>query len=152
MTEINQIEEIYPMAFFVILNVKDPAASQQWYQEALGFHHLFSLPGPGGGPVLVHLRWAKHADLLLRRQMTPDQNAAKGVGVTLNFNVNNGSVDELANRARQYGAGILSEPRNQPWNARDFSVADPDGFTLTFTYGPVDKTTTMEEIMSRQAN
>ena len=85
MTEMNPIEEIYPMPFFVILNVKDPAASQQWYEEALGFHHLFSMPAPAARPVLVHLRWAKYADLLLRRQMTPDQNAVKGIGVTLNF-------------------------------------------------------------------
>src|SRR5262249_25975045 len=132
-------------------NVKDPAASQQWYQEALGFHHIFSMPGPSGEAVLVHLRWAKYADLLLRRQATPDQNAVKGIGVTLNFQVISGSVDELANRVRQFGASIVREPKNQPWNARDFSVADPDGFTLTFTYGPVDKTATMEEIRARQA-
>jgi catechol 2,3-dioxygenase-like lactoylglutathione lyase family enzyme len=48
-------EEIYPMPFFVNLIVSDLEASSQFYQETLGFRHIFTMPGPGGKPALVHL-------------------------------------------------------------------------------------------------
>lgn len=149
MSEVSQTVDTYPMPFFVVLGVNDLVASSKWYQEALGFQHVFSIPGPGGEPVLIHLRWAKYADLLIRNQTPPAQNMVKGAGITLNFNVLGMSVDDVAGRARQYGARIVSEPKNQPWNARDFSVADPDGFILTFTQGPVDAGLGMDQIISR---
>lgn len=49
-------EEIYPMPFFVNLSVRDLEASSKFYQETLGFKHIFTMPGPGGKPALVHLR------------------------------------------------------------------------------------------------
>ena len=58
-------EEIYPMPFFPLLIVSDLETSSKFYQEALGFKHIFSMPGPGDKPALVHLRWLKYADLLL---------------------------------------------------------------------------------------
>src|SRR4051812_44221104 len=58
-------EEIYPMPSFPMLNVSDLAASSRWYQEVLAFRHIFTIPGPGNAPLVVHLRWAKYADLLL---------------------------------------------------------------------------------------
>jgi uncharacterized glyoxalase superfamily protein PhnB len=142
-------EEIYPMPFFVNLSVSDLMESSKWYQEALGFRHIFTIPGPGGAPALVHLRWIKYADVLLRRDTGAESATRKGAGVTLNFNVFEGSVDDIAARARQAGAKIISEPKNQPWNVRDFSVADPDGFVLTFSQGPVEQDLGMEKIIER---
>ena len=144
----NQNRDIYPMPFFAILNVRDVNESMKWYQEALGFYHIFSIPGPDNEPLLAHLRWAKYADVLLRRE-TKVENFPKGKGLTLNFNVTDGSVDEIAERARRFGDRIVSEPKNQPWNARDFSVMDPDGFTLTFTQGPVEKDLGMDQVIAR---
>ena len=46
-------EEIYPMPFFPLLIVSDLEISSKFYQEALGFKHIFSMPGPGGQPALV---------------------------------------------------------------------------------------------------
>ena len=62
--------------------------SSRWYCDALGFTHVFTMPGPEGIPSLVHLRWVKYADLLL----FPDRdhrlvNFPKGVGVSLNYSV-----------------------------------------------------------------
>ncbi len=145
----NQSNEIYPMPSFVTLKVNDPSFSGKWYEEALGFRHIFSIPGPGGIPVLVHLRWTKYADLLLQLQDESDKGTAKGKGMSISFSVTAGSVDELAEKARRHGASIVSEPKNQPWNARDFSVADPDGFVLTFTKGPLDDKLGMDDIVRR---
>ena len=139
--------EIYPMPSFPILTVEDIDASAQWYQAVLGFQHIFTIPGPGG-PMLVHLRWTKYADLLLRRQQASIEQA-KGIGISLSFAVFDGRVDDIADRARAAGAQLVSEPRNQPWNARDFSLRDPDGFLLTFTQGPVEPNLGMDQIIRR---
>ncbi len=141
--------EIYPMPSFPTLVVKDPAASARWYQEVLGFKHVFTIPGPGGIPLLVHLRWAKYADLLLRAATGDADDRPKGVGISLSFAMFEGRVDDLAERARSRGARLLSEPKDRPWNARDFSVADPDGFVLTFTQGPVERGLGMDRIIRR---
>lgn len=138
------------MPSFVVLKVNDPVASRKWYEDALGFKHIFTIPGPDGNPVLVHVRWAKYADLLLQSEGESGKNSVKGTGMTLNFAVTSGTVDELADRARSYGATLLSEPKNQPWNVRDFSVADPDGFILTFTKGPVNEGMGMDSIIGRK--
>jgi len=143
-------DEFYPMPSFPTLSVRNLQASALWYREALGFQHVFSIPGPTGEPVLVHLRWARYADLLLRQDPAPDPAAVKGAGITLTFNlIGGGSVDELAARARTHGSTLVSEPKNQPWNARDFRIADPDGFTLCFSQGPVDPGLGMEQIIAR---
>ena len=119
------MSEFYPMPSFPTLAVRDLAASMRWYEDVLGFQTVFVMPGPGGGPALAHLRWARYADLMLR----PDGALAtggKGVGVMLTFAVPEG-LDALAERARTHGATILREPGDRPWNARDFALADPDG-------------------------
>jgi uncharacterized glyoxalase superfamily protein PhnB len=152
MSEMSRGEDFYPMPSFPTLSVGNLSASAQWYQEALGFQHVFSIPGPAGQPALVHLRWARYADLLLRQDSARDPAAVKGAGITLTFNlIDGGSVDDLAARARQNGATLASEPKNQPWNARDFRVTDPDGFCLCFSQGPVDPGLGIEEIIARSA-
>ena len=60
-------------------------------------------------------------------------------------------MDDIAERARRHGWQLLSEPKNQPWNARDFSIADPDGYVLTFTQGPVDPGLGMDQIIRRSS-
>ena len=129
-------EEIYPMPSFPLLTVSDLPASARFYQEALGFKHIFTMPGPGGAPGLAHLRWVKYADLLLTRaragQPLPQ---AAGAGVTLSFNLFDqfgGSLDALAAHARQHGANVTG-PIDQPWNVHEVTVLDPDGYRLVFT-------------------
>jgi uncharacterized glyoxalase superfamily protein PhnB len=141
--------DIYPMPSFPTLAAKDVAASAAWYQQALGFTHVFTMQGPGGAPALVHLRWAKYADLLLRGEADAADDRPKGLGISLSFSVFEGRVDDIADRARSHGARLLRGPGNRPWNARDFSVADPDGFVLTFTQGPVDPGLGMDRIIER---
>ena len=62
--------EIYPMPMFPTLSVRDAAASARWY-EALGFEHVFAMPDAAGRPQLVHLRWTKYTDVLLREVSSP---------------------------------------------------------------------------------
>ena len=129
-------EEIYPMPSFPMLVVKDLEASSEFYQKALGFKHIFTMPGPGGQPILVHLRWVKYADLLIAgvrdsRELTEP----RGAGISLNFGMFDrfdGAIDAFASYARENGATIRG-PINQPWNVREVTVIDPDGYKLVFT-------------------
>ncbi len=129
-------EDIYPMPSFPMLVVSDLDASAHFYQEALGFTHIFTMPGPGGKPGLVHLRWVKYADLLITvaRDGSPLPEP-RGAGVSLNFNMFdrfNGDIEAFANHARAHGANVTG-PVSQPWNVREVTVIDPDGYRLVFT-------------------
>ncbi|MGD0191958.1 MAG: VOC family protein [Rhizomicrobium sp.] len=144
--------EFYPMPSFPILAVNDVLASSRWYQEALGFAHVFAMPGPGGAPGLAHLRWAKYADLLLR--LSPPLEGKRGLGITLNFAILDrtvAAVDALAERASKHGGVVTQAPGDRPWNARDFTVADPDGYALTFTFGPLNRDMTMDALASKMS-
>ena len=129
-------EEIYPMPSFSMLIVKDLEASSEFYQKALGFKHIFTMPGPGGQPTLVHLRWIKYADLLITgapdgRELTEP----RGVGISLNFGMFDrfdGDIDAFAEHARKNGANVTG-PIDQPWNVREVTVLDTDGYKLIFT-------------------
>lgn len=136
--------EFYPMPSFPTLAVRDLAASVRWY-EALGFKTVFVMPAAGGAPALAHLRWARYADLLLRPD--PTDHGTKGLGMTLSLAVKDG-LDAIADRAKANGASLLREPGDRPWNARDFTLADPDGFVLTFTMGPLKGDMTMDQVVA----
>jgi len=129
-------EEIYPMPSFATLIVNDLQASSNFYQNALGFKHIFTMPGPGGKPALVHLRWVKYADLLIAKSRDGKElSGQKGVGISLNFNLFDrfdGDIDAFAKHARENGATITG-PMDQPWNVREVTLIDPDGYKLVFT-------------------
>jgi uncharacterized glyoxalase superfamily protein PhnB len=139
-------EEIYPMPSFPMLNVADLAASSRWYQEALGFRHIFTMAGPGGMPLLVHLRWTKYADVLLTSR--PLEPGRRGLGIVLSFSAYLASrtVDEIAAQARASGAHITAPPTDMPWNARECTIEDPDGYRLTFTE-PINIGRQFEEVI-----
>lgn len=143
-------EEIYPMPSFPTLIVKDLDTSSMFYQEALGFRHIFSMPGPGGKPVLVHLRWLKYADLLISLPRDGREiPEPRGAGVSLNFQMLerfNGSIDALVERAKARGANILSGPLDQPWNVRELTILDPDGYLLVFT-APLNTDLSFDEMI-----
>ncbi len=114
-------------------------------QDVLGFQLVFEMPGPTGAPVLIHLRWAKYADVLLVSDIS-QTSEAKGVGVSLTFAMTQGSVDNLAAKIAGKGGSIASGPVNQPWNAREITVFDLDGYRLVFTK-PIDKQKSMEDVV-----
>ena len=116
--------------------MKHLEASSDFYQSTLGFKHIFTMPGPGGQPALVHLRWVKYADLLIAGVRDGGElTEPRGVGISLNFGMFDrfdGDIDALASYARENGATVMG-PINQPWNVREVTVLDPDGYKLVFT-------------------
>jgi catechol 2,3-dioxygenase-like lactoylglutathione lyase family enzyme len=144
-------EEIYPMPSFVTLTVSDLEASSEFYQGALGFTHIFTMPGPGGQPALVHLRWVKYADVLIVRPRGSEAlPQVKGAGVSLNFNLFDrfgGDIEAFAAHAREHGANVVG-PVAQPWNVREVMVTDPDGYRLVFTV-PIDIGLGFDKVIER---
>lgn len=122
--------QIYPMPSFARLSVADVDRSSRWYQDVLGFADVFTLRAPDGRSLLAHLRWCTFADLLLTPAPAPIA-GDRGVGIALNFATV--SADDVADRAKASGASIVEGPIDRAWNARDVTVADPDGFRLCFT-------------------
>lgn len=121
---------IYGMPMFATLLAGDIAATVSWYTSGLGFIDLFTIPGPNGDPVLVHLRRWQFQDLLIRPARKP---VAPGNACTLSFAAVYDEIDALAERARAQGGGRVDGPADTPWNTRDLVTADPDGNLVIFT-------------------
>ena len=122
--------QIYPMPSFAVLAVSDVERSSRWYQETLGFADVFTMHGGDGASLLAHLRWCTFADVLLTPSRAPID-GPRGLGVALNFATV--SADDVATRARAAGATIADGPIDRPWNVRDVTILDPDGYRLVFT-------------------
>ncbi|WP_435154848.1 VOC family protein [Haladaptatus sp. DFWS20] len=143
-TESNPTDEtndpdIYPMPMFVTLEVTDVDGSTGWYREVAGFREVAPLPG------VSHLRYRKYADVMLvpadesnnRGQGEQAASELGGSGMSLTFNVENETVDDVFERAQSHDTTVVSAPAETPWNTRQVTLADPDGYRLVFTE-PVD--------------
>ena len=132
---------IYGMPMFATLQARDLAATVSWYTDGLGFINLFTMPGPDGAPLLVHLRRWQFQDLLVRPARgpaTPGDRPASGPATPgstcqLSFAAVYGELDALAERARAHAAGRVDGPADTPWNTRDLTATDPDGQVVVFT-------------------
>jgi catechol 2,3-dioxygenase-like lactoylglutathione lyase family enzyme len=127
------MEEFYPMPVFVTLEVKNIETSKTWYEDALGFRSVFqSPPGSVADATMIHLRRDRHQDLLLFSAQE-DSLEQCGLGVILNFLPGNVSVSDLAERAKRSGAPRVEGPIERPWNVREITVHDPDGYQIRFS-------------------
>jgi uncharacterized glyoxalase superfamily protein PhnB len=97
------------------------------------------------------LRWVKYADVLITRPRIGEElSEPKGIGVSLNFNMLehfDGDMDAFARHARENGANVTG-PVDQPWNVREVTVLDPDGYKLIFTV-PVNVNAKFEDVIER---
>jgi catechol 2,3-dioxygenase-like lactoylglutathione lyase family enzyme len=145
--------DYYPMPSFPTLSTSNLEASRRFYVDGLGFHHVFSIPGPDGRPIVEHVRFARYADLLLEREHPGSalDTGPRGRGVRLTFSLPlaNCSAEQIAERGQSVGAPIEG-PVERPWNAREVVVTDPDGYVLVFTE-PLDTGRTMAEVLNNIA-
>jgi catechol 2,3-dioxygenase-like lactoylglutathione lyase family enzyme len=122
--------EIQPMPMFVGLEVSDVSASVAWYRAALGFEVVYVTQGLTA--TLAHIRRESHQDLLLYRAPLGGL-ASPGAGVTIEFHAGASTLDEIARQARGAGKYRVDGPVDQPWNNRELTVYDPDGYRLRFS-------------------
>jgi catechol 2,3-dioxygenase-like lactoylglutathione lyase family enzyme len=115
------------------LFVSDLARSRAWY-EALGFRTVKAYGDwlmLALGDNVLDLQGDAHA-VEGPHYFTPDIGRwPRGTGVEISIEVED--VDGLYERARALGVDVAKPIQDRPWKARDFRLADPDGYFLRFT-------------------
>lgn len=121
--------------FIPAVTVLEMDRSVRFYESALGFTSTFVIPGPDGQPVFTSL---SHGDATVMLSLPGAENPAPVVPGTLGTGVNlyltvtgDDDIDALFERAWNAGARVISEPTDQFWGDRDWTVADPDGYRIT---------------------
>jgi uncharacterized glyoxalase superfamily protein PhnB len=108
------------------LTVKDLQKSMAWYLDVLGFKldRKIERDGTLRGVAVT----AGDVRIILNQD-----DGAKGwdriKGQGLSFQITTAQdVDAIAQRIKQQGGALETEPKDMPWGARSFRFRDPDGF------------------------
>jgi len=115
----------------VSLTVKDLGKSLAWYHDVLGFTIERKIERDG------KLRSVALKAGNMRLSINQDDGAKgwdriKGEGFSLNITTDQ-NIDKIANRIKELGGTLESEPADMPWGARSFRLKDPDGFKLVIS-------------------
>ena len=119
-----------------ILNVKDFAASIDYYVNQLGFEKEWDW----GSPADFGCVGRGEAQIFLC------QGGQGQPGMWMSIFLED--VDALHEEYKKSGASILEPPRNYPWGSREMIVEDLDGHRLRMTgesKGPVNKANSLEQ-------
>ncbi|MEI5992076.1 hypothetical protein A5881_003632 [Enterococcus termitis] len=123
--------EFYPMPMFNKLLVSDIEKSEKWYEKALGFKSIFKFRNDKSVVLMNHLRLDKYQDIMLIQS----NNFIVGDSNYLNILVED--IERLANRISP--KVIVDSLEQQPWNAIEMTITDPDGHLITLTQSNVAK-------------
>jgi hypothetical protein len=96
---------------------------------------------------MVHLRRERYQDLLLFPSPS-DSPVEPGEGLTINFLPGEVSLDALAEQVRAAGSTQVEGPLERPWNVRELTVYDPDGYRIRFSE-PIDMEKPFEKVVAR---
>ncbi|WP_286926667.1 MULTISPECIES: VOC family protein [Lysinibacillus] len=121
------MHEFYQMPLFVKLKVKNIEKSKVWYKNVLDFDSLFDFPDDKGTISMTHLRGEKYQDLMLIK----DEKVNASSSVIINLFSNN--IHNIYQSALENKATIIQEPTVTPWNAKELTIKDPDGYIFTIT-------------------
>lgn len=102
------------------LRVADLPAAVEFYTDRLGFRHAFSWGEP---PTMAGVN-------LGETQLFLEAGTPAAQGCSLYFVV--GDADELYAFHRARDVPIVETPGDRPWELRDYTVRDLDGYALTF--------------------
>ena len=115
------------------LTVKDIAQSLAWYRDVLGFT-LERAFGPEGKPHAIRLAAGAVKLLIVQDDGKKGLDRVKGEGISLSLTTAE-NVDAVAQRVKDAGGTLASEPQDIPGGGRGFRLADPDGFRLAIISG-----------------
>jgi len=116
------------------LTVKDLDKSLAWYVEVVGF--TVSRRIERDGKLLGVAVQAGNVRIILNRDDgAKGWDRVKGQGMSLQLSTTQ-NVDALAQRIRERGGVLETEPKDIPSGARIFRVRDPDGFGWTVSRPP----------------
>jgi uncharacterized glyoxalase superfamily protein PhnB len=125
-----QPETLRGRALMASLTVKDLQQSKRWYRDVFGFvvdreHER------DGRPIAVSLK-AGSVQILITQDDGAKGERVKGEGFSLQITTTQ-SIDDIANRIKEHGGTLDTEPTDTRWGARMFRVRDPDGFKFTIS-------------------
>ena len=113
------------------LTVRDLQKSLAWYRDVVGF--MVDREHEREGKLrAVSLKAGAVRILINQDDGAKGFDRVKGEGFSLQITTAQ-NVDEIANRIKQLGGTLDSEPTDMPWGARMFRVRDPDGFKLVIS-------------------
>src|SRR5258708_39883351 len=122
-------EFLHGRTLSVSLTVKDLEKSLAWYRDVVGF--AVDRRHERDGKLLAVSLKAGHVQILIGQDDgAKGWDRVKGEGFSLRITTVQ-NIDELAQRIKDLGGTLLSEPADMPWGVRFFRLQDPDGFKLT---------------------
>ncbi len=132
----NQPETLRLRGVMPTMTVDDLHASIAFYRDVLGFVVVDEMMHEGE-MLGAALRAGVVEILIGQDDWGQGRDRKKGVGMRL-YCTTVQDVDRLAADIVARGGELATEPKDQSWGARDFSVVDPDGFKITISTGVVD--------------
>lgn len=119
------------MPMFNKLFVNDIEKSEKWYEKALGFKSVFKFRNDKNEVIMDHLRLGKYQDIMLIKA----DNFIVG-----NANFLNVLVEDIESLSDRISPKVVMNPlEQQPWNAIEMTVKDPDGHLITLTQSNISK-------------
>jgi uncharacterized glyoxalase superfamily protein PhnB len=120
------------------IRVRDMQMSLDFYQKMFGFRIMDKLTRRDGK--IAHASVGFDSPVLMqspveyvRTQHTKDNPAENKFGIGVEFHIAMaGSVDEFFIQTKAKGIQVINRPTTKYWGDRVFTVADPDGYALTF--------------------
>ena len=113
------------------LTVKDLEKSVAWWRDVVGCT-VDQRYERDGKLRAVSFKMGRVRILLNQDDGAKGWDREKGAGLSLMFTTAQ-SVDEIAQRIKDAGWTLDSEPMDAPWGPRVFRVTDPDGFKFAFS-------------------
>jgi uncharacterized glyoxalase superfamily protein PhnB len=129
--ELAGTHSFHALSLAASLTVKDLEASLAWYRDVVGFS-VDQRHEREGILRSVSLRAGDVRLLLNRDDGARGLDRIKGEGFSLQITTEQ-NVDEIAQRIKQAGGSVETEPADMPWGARVFRVRDPDGFKFAIS-------------------
>jgi uncharacterized glyoxalase superfamily protein PhnB len=125
------MQGLHASALSASLTVNDLARSLAWYTDTLGFA-VDRRHERDGKLMAVSLKAGAVRILLNQDDGAKGMNRAKGEGFSLQLTTSQ-SIDAIAQRIRDAGGTLETEPADMPWGVRAFRLKDPDGFRLSIS-------------------
>jgi len=121
-------ESLRARALSASLTVKDLEKSMAWYRDVVGFT-VDQKHERDGKLRAVSLKAGAVRILINQDDGAKGRDRVKGEGFSLQITTAQ-NIDDIANRIKQAGGTLVSEPADMPWGVRVFRLRDPDGFTF----------------------
>jgi len=121
------------------LIVKDLSNATKFYEEAFGLKTRMTMPDEKGNP--MHAEVVHKDGVIMMGQENPGQGAKSpsslgGSPVSLYLYVDD--VDSVFSRAKEKGAEVIMEPKEQFWGDKMCAVKCPEGYMWNFATNVAD--------------